>query len=162
MEVTRYNEEAKRHRWPYTVAVVVLAGLTAFAVYHGVAASPKASAEAVDESATVDPFGNAGLNRVVLIPSTAKRLDIRTARVRAAVVDGQPRLVVPYAALLYDPKGSTWVYTSPKPRTFIRHSVTIESIDRDGAILSAGPEVGARVATVGVAELFGTEFGVGT
>jgi hypothetical protein len=29
------------------------------------------------------------------------------------------------------------------------------------AVLSSGPPVGTRIVTVGVAELFGTEFGVG-
>ena len=34
-------------------------------------------------------------------------------------------------------------------------------IDGDVAVLSSGPPVGTRIVTVGVAELFGTEFGVG-
>ncbi len=71
------------------------------------------------------------------------------------------RQIVPYSALIYDPKGHTWVYTSPQPRTFTRHKVVVEYIQGDEAVLKDGPAAGTVVASVGVAELYGTEFKVG-
>ena len=58
------------------------------------------------------------------------------------------------------PRGETWVYTSPKPLTFVRHRIVVES-STDTALLTAGPAVGTAVVTVGAAELFGTEQGIG-
>ena len=71
------------------------------------------------------------------------------------------RQVVPYSALIYDPKGQTWVYTSPQPRTFIRHKVVVEYIQGEEAVLRDGPPAGTVVASVAVAELYGTETKVG-
>ena len=72
-----------------------------------------------------------------------------------------PQKVVPYSALIYDPFGLTWIYTSPEPRTFVRHQVQVDYIEGDVAILSDGPPTGTVVASVAVAELYGTEFEVG-
>jgi hypothetical protein len=69
--------------------------------------------------------------------------------------------VVPYAALLYDANGKTWVFTNPKPLVFVRAPVTINRITGDKVVLSAGPPVGTLVVTVGAEELLGTEYGVG-
>jgi hypothetical protein len=71
------------------------------------------------------------------------------------------RSVVPYNAVIYDLKGDTWVYTSPAPLSYVRHHVKIDYIDDDTAILTEAPPVGTKVVSVGVAELFGAEFGIG-
>jgi len=44
---------------------------------------------------------------------------------------------------------------------FVRHPVTIEYIDKEKAVLQDGPDVDTEVVTVGAAELFGAELGVG-
>jgi hypothetical protein len=90
-----------------------------------------------------------------------ERLDVQTAMVREAQVSGSQRKVVPYAAVIYDVNGGTWVYTSPEPRMFVRDEIEIDYIDGDIAVLSHGPPVGTAVVTVGVAELLGTEFEIG-
>lgn len=66
---------------------------------------------------------------------------------------------IPYAALIYDAAGNTWVYTSPEPRTYIRAAVNVNRITGDAVELNAGPSAGTAVVTVGAAELFGAEFG---
>ena len=71
------------------------------------------------------------------------------------------RQVVPYAAVLYDAKGDTWVYTNPNPLTFVRHPIHIDYIEGDLAVLSDGPAAGTAVVLVGAAELFGAETGIG-
>lgn len=74
---------------------------------------------------------------------------------------GEKRKIIPYAAVLYDAKGNTWVYTNPEQLVFIRQPIQIETIVGDEVILVDGPPAGTAVVTVGGAELYGTEFGVG-
>jgi hypothetical protein len=74
---------------------------------------------------------------------------------------GALRKVVAHSAVIYGAHGETWVYTSPEPLTYVRHPISIDYIEEDMAVLSDGPPAGTDVVTVGVAELFGTEFEVG-
>lgn len=74
---------------------------------------------------------------------------------------GGVRKVVPYSAVLYDPQGKTWVYTSPEPLTFVRQPIVVDFIEGDRAVLKEGPAVGTEVVTAGAAELFGVENKIG-
>lgn len=74
---------------------------------------------------------------------------------------GTRRKVVPYSAVFYGVNGETWAYTSPKHLVFVRRPIKVDYVDGDLAILSDGPTLGTRIVTVGVAELFGTEYGIG-
>jgi hypothetical protein len=133
------------------VVVPILAGLQ-------LAACHTSSTKVVKtKPAVVERVEGTKLSRVRLTSKAAERLDIKTATVREA----QQRKVVPYAAVLYDAYGDTWVYTSPEPLIFIRHSIKIDRIEGDLAVLSDGPPAGTAVVTVGGAELFGTEFEIG-
>jgi hypothetical protein len=111
--------------------------------------------------ARVEPIEGTDLKQVTLIPRAAERLGIKTTAVRAVVAGAGPRTVVPYAALLYDKQGDTWVYTNPEGLVFIRYAITVEEIRNDLAILTDGPPAGTSVVTVGAAELYGVESGVG-
>lgn len=71
------------------------------------------------------------------------------------------RKIIPYEAVLYDPKGETWTYTAEQPLAFIRHPITVDYIDNGMAVLTEGPATGTPVVTIGAAELFGLEFGAG-
>jgi hypothetical protein len=53
------------------------------------------------------------------------------------------------------------VYTTAAALTYVRHPITVDYIEGDRAILVDGPAANTPVVTVGGAELFGTEFGVG-
>jgi hypothetical protein len=66
-------------------------------------------------------------------------------------------MAVPYAAVLYEANGNTWVYVNVAPLVFVRQAVVIDSINGDEAILSKGPDSGSTVVTVGAAELYGSE-----
>jgi len=103
------------------------------------------------------------LSRLTLTEKAMQRLDVQTVEVREAMVkrSPSPRRVVPYSSLIYDQNGQTWVYTSPQPRTFVRQKVDIDYIEGDLAVLKEGPPTGTAVASVAVAELYGTEFKVG-
>ena len=73
---------------------------------------------------------------------------------------GTSRKIVPYAAVIYDVKGATWVYTNPEPLAFVRQSISVDYIKGDLAFLTEGPPAGTEVVTVGGAELYGAETGV--
>ncbi len=70
------------------------------------------------------------------------------------------RLVVPWSAVLQDIHGGAWVYVESGPGVYVRTRVELQRVQGDLAILARGPEAGALVVTVAVAELAGTEFGV--
>lgn len=137
------------------------------------AACAKTAADVADHAkpATVEAVEGSELSRVLLSARAAERLGIETAAVRDTQVTFVPASVssagpaewraIPYAAVLYDPNGNTWTYTSPDSLVFIRHPISVEYIEGDVAVLSHGPPAGTTVVTVGAAELFGTEFGVG-
>jgi hypothetical protein len=94
------------------------------------------------------------LSKITLTDKAVERLGLTTEKVTKGSA-----LEIPYAALMYDGSGKTWVYTSPEPRTYIRAAVTVDKITGDKVQLRSGPPAGTDVVTVGAAELFGTEFG---
>ena len=110
--------------------------------------------------ATVEHIEGSELRRVTLTERASERIDLQTTKVTMAM-NGSGMTVVPYSSIIYDDHGGTWVYTSSEPRTFVRHKVEVDSIVGDKVFLESGPAVGTVVASVGVAELYGTEFAVG-
>jgi hypothetical protein len=109
------------------------------------------------EPSTLEPVkGNEDLQLVTFTEEGAKRVDLQTAAVRRSGA----RKVVPYAALIYDPEGKTYVYTSPKPLEYLRAEVKVDRIEGDRVLVSRGPPAGTRVVTVGAAEVYGTELEV--
>lgn len=74
---------------------------------------------------------------------------------------GTEQKVVPYAAVLYDVDGGTWVYVKePDALAFTRESILVDYIEDDLAFLLEGPSSGTEVVTVGGSELYGAETGV--
>lgn len=71
------------------------------------------------------------------------------------------RIVVPYAAVLYDMHGDTWVYVKIAPLTYARQRVGIRCVVEGMAVAERGLRGGEPVVTAGAAEIFGTEFGGG-
>src|SRR5262245_47456333 len=90
-------------------------------------ANPTEAAAAVSTGrpAHLEPIEGSSIKKITLTPKAAQRLDVQTGPVR---LDASGRKVLPYAAVLYDKDGSTWVYTSPQPLTFIRHAIKVELI----------------------------------
>jgi hypothetical protein len=139
------------------VAMAVIAGLQLTACQkHG-------ASHHAEHPAEVKKIEGTDLSTVTLTEKAMQRLDVKTDQVREASVkrSTSPRPVVPYSSLIYDQKGQTWVYTSPQPRTFVRHKIDVDYIDGDVVILKDGPPAGTVVASVAVAELYGAEFKVG-
>ncbi len=117
------------------------------------------------KSAQIIPIKDTELNHVVLTERATQRLAIATVPVQVATSaqarQENGRTIIPYSAVIYDPNGATWTYTNPETFVYVRHPITIVYIEEDFAVLSSGPPSDTRVVTVGAAELFGAEFGVG-
>lgn len=121
--------------------------------------------------ATVEEVGT-DLWQVTLTESAAERTGIETTTVSEPSIawvqrrsshstDGADRLVIPYSAVMYHYDGSTWTYTNSNGLSYVRGPIEIDFIDQDRAVLLSGPPVGSTVVSVGAAELYGVEFGVG-
>ena len=70
-------------------------------------------------------------------------------------------LVVPWAAVVHDIHGGTWVYERTAPLVYMRRRVQVRHVVAGFGVLADGPKVGMQVVTDGAAELFGAEFGTG-
>lgn len=137
------------NRWMVAALVTVGLQLMACQSHH--------AGHHTEHPAEIADIPGSNVKKVTLTEMAVKRIAIQTAQVR----EQADKKMVPYSSLIYDPKGQTWVYTSPQPRTFVRHKVEVNKIDGDTAVLQDGPPAGTLIASVGVAELYGTEFKVG-
>jgi len=138
-----------RHR----IGAALAAGLAATSL---AACGGSSRGEGDGEPATVEPIKGTDRNAVTLTAQAAKRLGIQTAQVRRLGAQS----TVPYGAVVYNPDGSTFTYTSPKPRVYVQAPITVARIAGGEAILAKGPAVGTVVVTVGSQELYGSEYEV--
>jgi hypothetical protein len=149
-----------KRRTPWLAVLVIGIVLPLSACAQASTAPPPAESPAM-----VELIGDTGISKLVLTEKAVARTAIQTAPV-AEERQGDARSpvvfkVVPYAALLYQPDGATFVYTNPDTRTYVRQAVTVDRIVGDRVLLTAGPAAGTPVVTVGAAELWGTEFKIG-
>ena len=149
MSPVRANRGSRGRALGATVAVV--AALTA-------SACTEVESAAVDgyQPAKVEHHEGSEMVTIVFTEEGAERTGIATAEVEN--VGGQ--LVAPYAALIYDPEGGTWVYTSPDERRYQRAEVVVDRIEGDRVYLTEGPAAGTTVVTTGAAEVYGVELEV--
>jgi hypothetical protein len=136
-----------------------LAGLVSIAAAIALGSCTEVETESATgyEPAALEPVkGSEDLQRVTFTEEGARRVGLETGEVSR---NGK-RLVAPYAALLYDPEGKTYVYTNPKPLEYLRAPVEVDRIEGDRVLLTDGPPAGTKVVTVGVTEVYGTELEV--
>jgi hypothetical protein len=140
------------NRWMLALLCLACLPLAACGQIQSVAASdPK--------PITIAHLGNATEpTRETLTQKSVDRLGLQTATVSTMTIDGKERLVVPYAAIVYDTQGNTWTYVNPAPLTFVRHLVKVDRIEGDTVILADGLSAGTAVVTTGIEELYGAEF----
>jgi hypothetical protein len=108
------------------------------------------------EPAAVEEIKGSELARVTLTEDAARRIGLDTT----PVASRGARTVVPESAVWVDVNGDEWVYTNPEPLVFIRALVIVDRYDDGSAFLRDGPAPGTEVASIGVPELIGSEFGV--
>jgi hypothetical protein len=119
----------------------------------GCQTSASAESAAADAAAWVETAADGGPSRLTVSEEAGLRLGLETT---AVGTDGK----LPYAAVVYDADGGAWAFVESGPWAYQRQSVTITGIDGPWASVSAGPPAGARVVTVGAAELVGVEAGI--
>lgn len=130
----------------------------------GLARKPGATQQAVKpipappsanpEAATIDLFYQ------LKDDSAGFRLGERVG-VNIILTDEERSSVIPWSAVVHDVNGGAWVYENIEPRKYARRRVQVKFVVDGVAALSNGPKPGTKIVSEGVAELFGTEFGVG-
>jgi cobalt-zinc-cadmium efflux system membrane fusion protein len=68
---------------------------------------------------------------------------------------------IPWAAVVFDTQGGTWVYETLGDRRYARRRVDVDHVTSGIAYLAAGIVPGTKVVTDGAAELWGFEFATG-
>jgi multidrug efflux pump subunit AcrA (membrane-fusion protein) len=119
----------------------------------GITARPvKAPFSSTPGTVTIDLFYEARNTNSALRPGQKVSVTLR-------LDEEENRLAVPWAAIIHDAYGGTWVYEQIAPQTYARRRVLLSHVTDGYAALETGPAIGAKVATAGVPELFGTEMG---
>lgn len=77
--------------------------------------------------------------------------------------DAPDLTAIPTTALLYGPRGETWVYERSAPQTYLHRRVDVLRSEGAQVLLTgpSAPAVGAQLVTTGAAEIAGVEYGVG-
>jgi hypothetical protein len=122
------------------------------------AAGPTDAKPSANKPHRVEAISGSPLKKITLTEKAAQRLDIKTVEVRQ---DSAGRKILPYSAIIYHKDGSSWVYTTVEPLTYVRQKVAVDGVEGNDAMVKEGPAVGVKVVATGVAELYGAEMGVG-
>ena len=106
--------------------------------------------------ATLQEIPGSDIPQVTLTARAVERIDLQTE----TVAEKMGQKVVPYASIIYTPDGDVWVYEMRKERVFVRTQIDVDHIAGNDVFLNAGPALGTSVATYGVAEIYGAEYGL--
>ncbi len=136
----------------WTVAVLILGSALLLMGCTGAAASGTDTAKK-DKPLQIEEVAGSKYDHLRLTDRAVERLDLQT------VPAGE--LTVPYGALIYGLHGETYIYISPEPLLFVREPVKLDHVDGDTVYLTEGPASGTAVVSLGAAELYGAEKGVG-
>ena len=135
-----------KHIDHWILATLIFAGLLL------AACGPKEAATEKTLPSRLEPIEGTDLSKVILTEKAAERIGVETVLASGTSV--------PYAAVIYDLEGNTWIYTNPERLTFVREPIVIDYIEGDTAVLAESLSSEFNVVTVGVAQLYGTETGV--
>ena len=113
-----------------------------------------ADAASEDPPAQIEEIPGSDVKKVIFTEDADAAIGVVTGAV-ARNENGQ--LTIPYAALIYYVDGTTWAYTEPGEREYVRAPITVSSIVGDTVILTEGPPVGTPVVVVGAPEVLGAE-----
>ncbi|GAB4052966.1 efflux RND transporter periplasmic adaptor subunit [Catellatospora paridis] len=107
--------------------------------------------------AKVEAIEGSKVKKVTLTAEGVGRLGLTTV----PMAEAAGVKTIPYSALIYLPDGTTWTYVETAPLSYQREPITVTKIEGDQVRLSQGPAAGAKVVSVGAAELYGAETGIG-
>lgn len=135
---------------------LLAAGLAVGLVLAGCTQAPETLAKRKGP-AKVTAIDGSKVKKVTLTEKAVERIGLEMA----PIADEAGTRVMPYTALVYDEKGGTFAFTSPEALSFLRSPLTVAKIAGGKVFLTDGPAVGTQVVTIGSAELYGTEQGLG-
>src|SRR5215211_589079 len=92
------------------------------------ACGPKEATTEKISPSKLEPIEGTDLSKVILTEKAAERIGVATVSASGTEV--------PYAAVVYDIEGNTWIYTNPEPLTFVREQIAIDHIEGDMAVLA--------------------------
>ena len=132
----------------------------------GACGQPASDEVALDEPSHVEEIEGSDFLQITLEERAAERIELQTVpvvekKMTTGESRGEQRKVIPEGALVYDPNGEAFAYTSTEPLVFVRAPLGIDYIENGELILENGPVAGTEVVTVGAQELWGSETGVG-
>lgn len=104
--------------------------------------------------ATVERLQDGRLPKIVLTDHAVKRLGIISQKLRSG-------FEVPRSSLLYDTQGRAWVYVDLGHSTYQRAEIEVLKVRDEVLEIKSKFEPSIQVVTIGAAELFGTESGIG-
>jgi Cu/Ag efflux pump CusA len=139
----------------------IVAALAAIPLLAGCSGTAEPAAD--DSPVKLKAVTGTDLSQVMLTPLAERRLGVATDQVRAAnpapagAKSATATSTIPYAAVIYDSQGAAWTYTNSRPHTYVRAAITVDRIEGDLAMLTAGPGIGTAVVVVGAPELLGAE-----
>src|SRR5215218_4788958 len=152
----RITRKCRRRLRAACAGLVLIAGVVSLSACREASSGYDYETATHHEPAELEPIKGTDVQRVIFEAEAAKRVGLQTAPIRQ---DGRKE-IMPYAALIYDAEGKTYAYTAPEPLTYVRKEIDIDHYDGDSVVLSDGPPTGTKVVTVGVDEVYGTEFEV--
>ncbi|MFI8914681.1 efflux RND transporter permease subunit [Streptomyces sp. NPDC053513] len=152
-----------RRRWVagLSAAGLLLAGGASLSACADSQSSAAPAAEHDEEPpAEIEKVPEGRIPRLTLAEDTVARLHITMEPLRQAPLDGAgpPQTLIPLKAVVYDPEGKTFAFTSPKPFVYLRTPVELGRFGKDDAVVKSGLVKGTPVVTVGAAELLGIEY----
>jgi multidrug efflux pump subunit AcrA (membrane-fusion protein) len=123
----------------------------------GTASSAALMAQPVTGPPTADP-AVATVDRYFALPPAASFAPGERVLVELPLRSEEHARTAPWAAVVYDASGAAWVYACAGERAFRRER--IDPLRRAGeqVVFTRGPALAACVASVGAAEIFGSEF----
>ena len=148
----------QHHNQHYWIAVLLLILVAPMLVACGAVEAP---VEAQEAPAIVEAIDGSDLHRITLNARAAERLGVQTSPVTEQEADDSVFAVVPDSAVIYDVNGDTWVFIKQEDLVFMRVSVEIHEVRDGNAFLASGPGPGSEVVSMGAAELYGIDLGVG-
>lgn len=143
------------NRWKTAIATCAVLSLMATPVL-AAAGGKSLGKDSGVVPATLKDIPGSKVKQVTLTARAVERIDLHTDK----VVEKNGMKVVPYASIIYDPQGGVWVYEQRGDRVFVRTQIEVADITGNDVFLYAGPALGTTVATDGVAEIYGAEFGM--
>ncbi len=135
--------------WVAAGALVAVATL-------GACADIESAEEEGYHPAEIEEIPGSDVQRVTLTEDAASRISLEIEPVSA---EGGTT-TVPYAALVYDGEGGSWVYVEDGALSFVRRAVDVRRVDGDRVVVDDVVTTTDRVATIGATEIYGAELGI--